>query len=164
MSYQDLAKQIIQNIGGEDNVISLVHCATRLRFKLKDTSIANTAAIEKLDGVVSVVQSGGQYQVVIGNTVSDVFKAISEISSINQNEPEPADKKKEKFLDRAIDLVSSIFTPILPALIGGGMIKGLLMIAVNLGLNPESGSYMHSKCSCRLCILFPTNFVSVYIC
>lgn len=99
MSYQDLAKQIIQNIGGEDNVISLVHCATRLRFKLKDTSIANTAAIEKLDGVVSVVQSGGQYQVVIGNTVSDVFKAISEISSINQNEPEPADKKKEKFLD-----------------------------------------------------------------
>lgn len=55
MNYQDLAKQIIQNIGGEDNVISLVHCATRLRFKLKDTSIANTAVIEKLDGVVSVV-------------------------------------------------------------------------------------------------------------
>ncbi|EAK9404145.1 PTS beta-glucoside transporter subunit IIABC [Listeria monocytogenes] len=142
MNYQDLAKQIIQNIGGEDNVISLVHCATRLRFKLKDTSIANTAVIEKLDGVVSVVQSGGQYQVVIGNTVSDVFKAISEISSINQNEPNPADKKKEKFLDRAIDLVSSIFTPILPALIGGGMIKGLLMIAVNFGLNAESGAYM----------------------
>lgn len=142
MNYKELAKKIVSGVGGEDNVVSLVHCATRLRFKLKDEKKANNEKLAELEGVVSVIQSGGQYQVVIGNTVSDVYKAIGDVSSVNRGQIEPEDTKNEKLLDRAIDVVSAIFTPILPALIGGGMIKGLLMIATQLGLSVESGGYM----------------------
>ncbi|MBL1226110.1 beta-glucoside-specific PTS transporter subunit IIABC [Enterococcus sp. BWR-S5] len=143
MSFDYLAKEIIVDVGGEENVRSLVHCATRLRFKLKDDKKANRSALEKLEGVVSVVESGGQFQIVIGNTVSDVFKAIEANSSINGGiQSDKQDSHNEKLMDRAIDMVSSIFTPILPALIGGGMIKGLLMIAANLGLAADSGGYM----------------------
>lgn len=144
MEYRELAEKVLKYVGGEENVSSLVHCATRLRFKLKDDKKADIKALEETEGVVSVVKSGGQFQVVIGNTVSDVFKEIEAMSNINgSNASEDMEgTKKEKLLDRAIDLVSSIFTPILPALIGGGMIKGLLMIAANLGVDTKGGGYM----------------------
>lgn len=143
MDFNKLGSLIIENVGGKENVNSLVHCATRLRFKLKDESKANKTNLENLDGVVSVIQSGGQYQVVIGNTVSDVYKVIIKQTQLNpSSNVSSEDKKNEKFIDKAIDLVSSIFTPILPALIGGGMIKGLLMIATQLGLSADSGGYM----------------------
>ncbi len=144
MNYSQLGKEIIKNVGGESNVNSLGHCATRLRFKIKDRSKVNKENIQKLDGVISVVESGGQFQIIIGNTVGDVYDAIGRISKLTNDDDggkqEP--KTKEKLFDRAIDLVSSIFTPILPALIGSGMIKGLLMLAKSLGLNPNSGAYM----------------------
>ena len=76
MSYEKLAKDIIENVGGEENVNSVVHCITRLRFKLKDEEKANTDVLKNMDGVVTVMQSGGQYQVVIGNHVPDVYKAV----------------------------------------------------------------------------------------
>lgn len=143
MEYKELAEAILKNVGGEENVNSVVHCATRLRFKLKDETIANQEILEQLDGVVSVVKSGGQYQVVVGNTVADVFKELEKISNIQTNATNTQEsEKEEKLLDRAIDLISSIFTPILPALIGGGMIKGLLMIATTFGLSEKSGGYM----------------------
>ena len=71
-TYETLAQEIVKNIGGSDNVISLTHCITRLRFKLKDESIAKDEVLKNLDGVVTVMKSGGQYQVVIGNAVADV--------------------------------------------------------------------------------------------
>jgi len=142
MDYNLLAKQILEGIGGEDNINSLVHCATRLRFKLKDNKKANKDKIEKLDGVVSVVESGGQYQVVIGNTVGDVYKAIMKITTISEESNVSNSANKEKIMDRFIDLISTIFTPILPALIGGGMLKGILMMAAKLGLDSSSGTYM----------------------
>jgi PTS system beta-glucosides-specific IIC component len=142
-NYEKLAKDILQEVGTEKNCISLVHCATRLRFKLKDRSKANKEKIEKMDGVVTVVESGGQFQVVIGNTVGDVFNEIGKISNLTSAEGSTEEPESNgKFFDRAIDIVSSIFTPILPALIGAGMIKGLLMLAVKLGLAQTTGTYM----------------------
>ena len=77
--YDGLARIIIQNVGGKANVNSVTHCATRLRFKLKDASKANTDVLKSTDGIITVVQSGGQYQVVIGNHVPDVFAVVKQI-------------------------------------------------------------------------------------
>lgn len=83
MKYEELAKQILDNVGGKENINSVFHCITRLRFKLKDESKANTDVIEKLDGVITVVKSGGQYQVVIGNHVPDVYSAVLAVGGIS---------------------------------------------------------------------------------
>lgn len=80
--YKGLAADIIKNVGGEENVISLTHCMTRLRFKLKDENLVNKETLEAMDGVMTVVQSGGQYQVVIGNAVKDVYETILEQTAI----------------------------------------------------------------------------------
>ncbi|WP_257594014.1 PTS transporter subunit EIIB [Lactiplantibacillus plantarum] len=77
MKDQQLADQILEKVGGKDNVNSLIHCVTRLRFKLKDEEVAKTDEIKKLDGVLTVVKSGGQYQVVIGDNVADIYDKIT---------------------------------------------------------------------------------------
>ena len=82
-NYDELAKTIIQNVGGKDNVTSVVHCATRLRFKLKDEKKANDDVLKDTDGVVTVVKAGGQYQVVIGNEVADVYDAVVKEGGFN---------------------------------------------------------------------------------
>ena len=76
-TYETLAQEIVKNIGGSDNVISLTHCITRLRFKLKDESIAKDEVLKNLDGVVTVMKSGGQYQVVIGNAVASFIDSTT---------------------------------------------------------------------------------------
>ena len=134
--YQALAQSIVNYVGGEENVLSLTHCITRLRFKLKDESAAATKEIEALDGVMTVVQSGGQYQVVIGNEVENVYAAILAISNIQGSQTENVEAedegKKRSLLDRFIDLVSSIFTPILSVLVATGMIKGFTALLISL--------------------------------
>jgi len=143
MDYKRLGEQIINHIGSEENVISLAHCATRLRFKLKDASKADKAALEATSGVIKVVESGGQIQVVIGNTVRDVYEAINSYTNIttgDNGEEEP--KSEGNILARAIDLVTSIFTPILGALAGAGILRGLLMLLTNFDiLDPASGTH-----------------------
>ena len=84
MKYEKLAKDIIENVGGKDNINSLTHCVTRLRFKLKDENKANTDVLKYMDGVVTVVKSGGQYQVVIGNHVPDVYADVVEVAGLEQ--------------------------------------------------------------------------------
>lgn len=147
--YDDLAAAIIAGVGGKENVVSLAHCATRLRFKLKDDTRADKSAVEKTKGVVAVVEQGGQFQVVIGNTVGDVYDAIGEQGvalggAVDDDQVNKDDLKvKGKIIDRVVDLVTSIFTPVLPALIGGGMLKALLMVATNFfGLSATSGEYI----------------------
>ena len=82
MQYQELNEQILKNIGGKENINGLTHCMTRLRFKLKDESKAQTQVIKNLPGVVTVVQSGGQYQVVIGNHVAEVYNEFTELAGL----------------------------------------------------------------------------------
>ena len=92
--YDGLARIIIQNVGGADNIVSLAHCITRLRFKLKDESKANTDILKATDGVVTVMKSGGQYQVVIGNHVPDVYAVVCEKAHITGEVSEDGPKQK----------------------------------------------------------------------
>ena len=145
--FNKLAKDIVQNIGGRENISSLTHCATRLRFKLKDDEKADKDTIANLDGVINVVKSGGQFQVIIGNEVSQAFDAVqNETGVIGQSVDivEKDDLKvRGKLIDRVVDLVTSIFVPILPVLIGGGMVRALLMIGTTFfGLSDTSGIYI----------------------
>lgn len=143
MKYEQLAKDIIENVGGKENVRSVVHCVTRLRFKLKDENKANTDVLKNMDGVVTVMKSGGQYQVVIGNHVSDVYKAVTEVGGFQaDSDNEEESGEKGSLFDRFIDMIAGIFTPILGVLAASGMIKGLnaLFIATEV-LEEASGTY-----------------------
>jgi len=143
MKYEKLAEDIIDLVGGASNVNSLFHCVTRLRFKLKDESLANTEELNKLEGVVTVRQSGGQYQVVIGNHVGDVYNAVLAVSNITaEGTNEEASDGKESLLGRFVDTVGGVFTPILGVLAATGMIKGFTALFVALGwLGIDSGTY-----------------------
>lgn len=134
MKYDQLAKEIIHQVGGESNVKSLVHCATRLRFVLKDKAKANKANMERLDGVITVKESGGQFQVVIGNNVPEVYQAIGKQTNlIDRPTDDSSEGEKGNIFGRAIDIISSIFTPLLGVMAGAGILKGLLAIATNAG-------------------------------
>ncbi|EMA6344544.1 beta-glucoside-specific PTS transporter subunit IIABC [Bacillus cytotoxicus] len=139
MKYEQLAKDILENVGGTENVNSVVHCITRLRFQLKDEGKANTEVLKSMEDVVTVMKSGGQYQVVIGNHVADVYKAVVKVGGFQTKEAENTnDQKKSSF----IDIVSSIFTPVLGVLAATGMIKGFNALILALGwLSQESGTY-----------------------
>lgn len=144
MKYEQLAKDIIENVGGKENVNSVVHCITRLRFRLKDEDKAQTDVLENMDGVVTVRKSGGQYQVVIGNHVPDVYKAVVAVGGFGEERPVDAEGGGDKgsLFNQFIDMISSIFTPILSVLVASGMIKGFnAMFIAFKWLTEESGTY-----------------------
>lgn len=141
MKYEKLAKDIISNVGGKENVNSLTHCITRLRFKLNDESKANTEILKNMDGVVTVVQSGGQYQVVIGNHVPEVYAEVAAVGGFQTASSEPSNEKVGLF-NRFIDIISGVFTPTLGVLSATGMIKGFTALFISLGvLTNTSGTY-----------------------
>ena len=144
-NYDQLAKTIIKDVGGKDNVNSVVHCATRLRFKLKDKKKADDDALKNTDGVVTVVKAGGQYQVVIGNEVADVYDAVLKEGGFSGGGEVPDDYGEDdnsSFVDKAVALISGIFTDILAPLSAGGIIKGLVVLAAAMGwLSTKSGAY-----------------------
>lgn len=144
MEYQALAKDILAHVGGKENIVSLVHCATRLRFKLKENQKADAQGLKKNPGVIMVVESGGQFQVVIGNHVHDAWLAVRAEAGLTDDTPVAADEKGDKgnLLGRLIDIVSGIFTPFLGVLAASGILKGLLALAVVCGwLTTDSGTY-----------------------
>lgn len=122
--YEALAKDIVANVGGKENVISVINCVTRLRFKLRDEKKANTDVLKKMDGVVTVMQSGGQYQVVIGNHVPEVRADVDAVLGVLDTSPADSAQKGNLF-DQFVELISGIFQPILAPLAAAGMIKGV---------------------------------------
>lgn len=144
MNHSELAKQLLPAIGGEANIAGLTHCATRLRFTLKDESLADEATVKAIKGVLGVARSGGQFQVIIGPEVPKAYAAIQSMASIkptgSATEAEPVQKKK--FSDKLFDFVSSVFTPVLPAIIGAGLIKSFLSLAVLLGMDSNGSTYL----------------------
>ena len=124
--YEELANKIVKEVGGKENVNSLTNCITRLRFKLKDESKANTEKLKNMDGVVTVMQAGGQYQVVIGNHVPDVRKDVDAVLGVL--EPVVDNGPKGNLFDRFVDMISGIFQPVLPTLAAAGMLKGVAAI------------------------------------
>ncbi|QUI23514.1 PTS glucose transporter subunit IIA [Vallitalea pronyensis] len=142
--YEGLARTIIKHVGGKSNVISVTHCATRLRFKLKDESKANSDVLKNTEGIITVMQSGGQYQVVIGKTVSHVYEVVNKICGLGDGSSSGQDVNGKKLSPGAafIDIITGVFLPALGVLAATGMIKGLLALFTYFGaLTTESGTY-----------------------
>ncbi|EMW5987127.1 PTS glucose transporter subunit IIA [Enterococcus faecalis] len=134
MDYQAIAKEILKDVGGKDNIVDVTHCYTRLRFVLKDTKQANKEALLQTEGVISVVESGGQYQVVLGNKVAHVYNALEPLLA-QQLTTKTSTKEKNSLGNRILNTVASIFTPVVPAIAASGMLKGILAIAVMVANN-----------------------------
>ena len=140
MKYQEEAKKIISLVGGEENIRSLVHCATRLRFELTDEGKADKEALTGLSYVLQVVPSGGQYQVVIGPAVADYFNAIMSLVHFGAPKAGEGEIKKANPLSAALKIISGAFSPLIPLLAGSGMMKAVLTVLVQAGLLAESSS------------------------
>lgn len=108
MKYEGLAKVIVEKVGGEENINSLTHCITRLRFQLKDSKKANTEYLKNMDEIVTVMESGGQYQVVIGNHVPDVYDAVRKEAHMSDDSPSSGQSSSGSLFNRFIDLISGI--------------------------------------------------------
>ena len=139
-NYDELAKKIIQLVGGESNIANVTHCITRLRFNLKDESKADTEAIRSTPGVVGVTSANGQYQVIIGAEVTQVYeKLTAQLHNLEGASAAPA-QKEGSVVSRLIDTITGIFTPILPPLTAAGMLKAVLAILVAFKLVDSASS------------------------
>ena len=142
--YENLAKEILENVGGKENINSLTHCVTRLRFRLKDESKANDEALKNNPGVVTVMKSAGQYQVVIGNHVPLVYADVCELAGISNGTQQEEEEAPQGLFNKLIDIISGCFQPILGPLCAAGIIKGLnalLVFILGSSFN-NSGTYM----------------------
>lgn len=142
--YENLAKEILENVGGKENINSLTHCVTRLRFRLKDESKANDEALKNNPGVVTVMKSAGQYQVVIGNHVPLVYIDVCELAGISNGTQQVEEEAPQGLFNKLIDIISGCFQPILGPLCAAGIIKGLnalLVFILGSSFN-NSGTYM----------------------
>ena len=142
--YENLAKEILENVGGKENINSLTHCVTRLRFRLKDESKANDEVLKNNPGVVTVMKSAGQYQVVIGNHVPLVYGDVCELAGISNGTQQVEEEAPQGLFNKLIDIISGCFQPILGPLCAAGIIKGLnAFLVFILGSSfSNSGTYM----------------------
>lgn len=159
MKYEKEGKELLALVGGRENVSSIVHCATRLRFELVDDGRADKGAIEKLPYVLKVIVSGGQFQVVIGAAVHDYYLAVLDAAGMSADdkgaEPEDGAKKKQKPLDVALKLISGSFSPLIPVMAGSGMVKALLTLLVTFGvLSDTSSTYLVLSAAGNACFYF----------
>lgn len=142
--YTDLAKEIVEKIGGKENIVSVSNCMTRLRFVLNDDKIPNTDEVKKIKGVQGVVLQGGQYQVVIGTHVKDVIGFVEkEIGTVEKKKEEKKSNSKDKPWDKLFKVIVGCVTPLIPAMISAGVIKGVLAIFTTAGiLSTQDGTYI----------------------
>ena len=141
MDYHKISKEILQLV--EENVQSVIHCMTRLRFNLYDDAKADRSGLEQTEGVMGTNISGGQFQIIVGNHVPKVYQALMESSGLSDESANKTSKQKKNVLSAVFDVISGVFTPILPAIAGAGMIKGLVALAVTFGWMSEK-SQTHS--------------------
>lgn len=146
MDQRQLAAEVLRSVGGKENINNVTHCVTRLRFELKDNNLPDTEEIKKLEGVISVIQQGGQYQVVIGNKVALVFNELSSLLGGNTESTEASEtetKGKKKLFDRFTSMISGVFMPAMGAFSAGGIIKGILAVLSSFGvLSATDGTYI----------------------
>lgn len=138
MDYNVIAGNILKNVGGAQNVADVTHCFTRLRFVLKNRELANKEIVEKLEGVIQVVEANGQFQVVIGTKVDKVYEAI--LPMVNREKGNEIKADKGSLGNRILQTISKIFTPLVPAIAASGLIKGLLSVAIRLGWISDTNS------------------------
>ncbi|MED1665293.1 beta-glucoside-specific PTS transporter subunit IIABC [Brevibacillus laterosporus] len=144
MDQEKVAKEIVALVGGKENIAHVTHCMTRLRFNLHDDQLANKEMLEKTKGVMGTMKSGGQFQVIIGNDVAQVYKEIMKSTDVTTRQGhDKAPKKKQNPISAIFDVIAGVFTPILPAIAGAGMIKGLLSLAATFGwMSPDDSTYL----------------------
>lgn len=144
MKFVEEAKTIVKLVGGEKNINNLVHCATRLRFELKNEGKADKKALESLPYVMKVIASGGQYQVVIGPDVNNYYNAILSVAKIgNKKENKEENTEKKSPIDRLMKVISGAFSPLIPLLAGAGMVKALLTVLIEFHiLGYEDPTYL----------------------
>lgn len=133
MDYKSLAKTILNDIGGKENVISFTHCATRLRFNLKDDSKVDRKHLDETKGVMGIVNKGGQFQVVIGSDVPNVYRELNMLGNFEGAGGEKNENDDRSALSKVLDTVAGIFTPILPAITGAGILKAFMALLVAFG-------------------------------
>jgi len=144
MDYKDLGVRVVELVGGENNIESVSHCITRLRFVLKDEKIAKTKEIKETKGVLAVMQQGGQYQVVIGNEVEKAYIEVCKVLNIVEGEAQVDEKigKKDTILNSLFKSITGIVSPVLGVLGAAGILKGLLSLCVTFGwLTADAGTY-----------------------
>lgn len=139
MSYDALAKEIIEKVGGVSNISSLAHCMTRLRFSLNDTSKVNIDEVKKINGVVGAVNKSGQFQIIIGTHVSQVYEAIVKQGGAGTDSSSDVVEEKKGFVSSIIDTIAGVFIPVVGALAGSGMIKAFLALLVAMNLIDQTG-------------------------
>ncbi|MEK3876990.1 beta-glucoside-specific PTS transporter subunit IIABC [Paenibacillus sp. FSL M7-0420] len=141
MNNKELAQNVLELVGGERNISSLTHCATRLRFVLKEDRKADLKVLDRLEGVLKAQNAGGQVQVVVGNKVDAVYAELRNLTSGNlqSEDGDAAPKKKQNPVNVVLETIAGIFTPVLPALIGCGMIKCVATVLAALGWMEGSG-------------------------
>lgn len=143
MKYQEFNQEIIDLVGGKDNIEAVVHCMTRLRFTLKNRSKAQTESIKEMDGVIDVVSNPVAYQIIVGTHVNDVHKELISMLGLDSESQETGKKEKKNFVKAALDVVSESMTPILEPIICAGLLAAVLSIVSLTGLiSPESSTYM----------------------
>lgn len=140
MNNEELAKKIVENLGGESNVQNMTHCATRLRFNLKDNSVTSLENISNLDGVLKAQVQNGQTQVIIGAKVQKVYDEVSKLVKIDSSEEMPVEKKGT--VSSVIETIAGIFSPAIPMIIAGGMIKAVVSLLTNYNLVDAASSEM----------------------
>ncbi len=133
MDYKALAKSILADVGGEKNVVSFTHCATRLRFNLKDDGKVNKKHLEETRGVMGVVNKGGQFQVVIGSDVPNVYRELNLLGGFSESAGEKNERDDRSVLSKILDTIAGIFTPIIPAITGAGILKAFMALLVAFG-------------------------------
>ena len=143
MDYVDVSKRILDGVGGAENIVSATHCMTRLRLVLKDESKANDKVMNKIPGVKSIIKQGGQYQVVIGNEVSNLFKEFKKLGSFTEDAGNaPKQKPTGNPIQRLFGFVAGCMTPLLPAMLGTGMLKVVLTLLTTFcGMSAEGSTY-----------------------
>lgn len=165
MKFENEAKEIVGLVGGEANVASLVHCATRLRFELKDGSKFQKEKLEKLSYVLKVLVSGGQYQVVIGPNVDAYYDAIFAVAKIEGgNNTTLQSTEKVKLSDKILKVISGAFSPLIPLMAGSSMIKALLTLFTTIGVMSDSSStYLILSAAGNACFYFMPVFLGITI-
>ena len=142
LNYDEVAKNIIANIGGKENINSVRHCITRVRFRLKDEGKADDGIVKNLEGVLSVVHGGGEYMTVIGDAVEDVYDAVCVQLGMQDGAGSETEAEEEKKVNPAMRVLNMIVGAVLPCLnmiCAGGIIKGLQTVLQMTGMI-QSGS------------------------
>ena len=144
MDFKKMATDIVRLVGGEKNIASVTNCMTRLRFNLNDVSKADTEAIKKLSGVQGVVNKNGQFQIIVGTYVSKVCDEIHKLGNFGENASSDSDDKETGIINKILGTITAIFTPVIPALAGSGMIKALLAVLKLFGwVDVDSQTYVY---------------------